>query len=166
MHIVTCPAELIPEIVFFFPGPRDRRHPFFPQPPALRNRLMGVLTRLQGLDSPNQTLALLPVAPALLRQMGVQRIQARPQPLLQRLTDLSVHRPDPMPVGLHFSLQTNRPLPVHLSPVSGLKKLFELLKRDRFAGWTLLEDGKVPDDVVAAMEENRQIWEELSGATA
>ena len=31
-----------------------------------------------------------------------------------------------------------------------------------FTGWTLIEDGKVPDDIVAAMRENRQIWERLA----
>lgn len=30
-----------------------------------------------------------------------------------------------------------------------------------FTGWTLLEDGSVPDDIVAAMRENRKIWERL-----
>jgi len=31
-----------------------------------------------------------------------------------------------------------------------------------FTGWTLLEDGTVPDDIVAAMRENRAIWEQLA----
>lgn len=31
-----------------------------------------------------------------------------------------------------------------------------------FTGWTLLEDGAVPDDIVEAMRENRIIWERLA----
>ena len=40
-------------------------------------------------------------------------------------------------------------------------QLFGLLKKQNFTGWTLLEDGKAPDDIVAAMHENRKVWEEL-----
>ncbi len=45
-------------------------------------------------------------------------------------------------------------------------ELFQLLKQtdaESFTGWTLLEDGKVPDDIVGAMKANRQRWEELVG---
>ncbi|MFH5804537.1 sugar phosphate isomerase/epimerase family protein [Alienimonas sp. DA493] len=42
------------------------------------------------------------------------------------------------------------------------ERLFALLNASGFAGWTLLEDGKVPGDVVAAMRENRPIWERLA----
>lgn len=42
------------------------------------------------------------------------------------------------------------------------KELFALLKGARFQGWTLLEEGKVPDDLVAAMRENHQVWETLA----
>lgn len=44
------------------------------------------------------------------------------------------------------------------------QQLFALLKQARFTGWTLLEDGRVPPDIVAAMKQNRSIWEKLSGA--
>jgi len=35
-----------------------------------------------------------------------------------------------------------------------------------FTGWTLLEDNVIPRDIVAAMRENRAIWERLSGSPA
>ena len=44
------------------------------------------------------------------------------------------------------------------------KQLFPLLKAtdaDSFTGWTLLEDGKVPTDIVAAMHENTRVWKSL-----
>lgn len=44
--------------------------------------------------------------------------------------------------------------------------LFPLLKQttvESFTGWTLLEDGKVPADIVQAMHENRKRWEQLAG---
>ena len=41
------------------------------------------------------------------------------------------------------------------------KEIFSLLKGVDFSGWTLLEEGKVPIDIVAAMHENRAIWEQL-----
>ena len=44
------------------------------------------------------------------------------------------------------------------------KQLFPLLKAtdaDSFTGWTLLEDGKVPTDIVAAMHENTIVWKSL-----
>jgi sugar phosphate isomerase/epimerase len=43
--------------------------------------------------------------------------------------------------------------------------LFPLLKQTdakSFTGWTLLEDGKVPEDIVAAMKENHVRWQELA----
>lgn len=43
------------------------------------------------------------------------------------------------------------------------KSLFRLLKGASFAGWTLLEDGPIPQDIVAAMHENRKLWLELAG---
>lgn len=44
------------------------------------------------------------------------------------------------------------------------KDIFGLLKGANFSGWTLVEEGKVPDDIVAAMHENRKVWNELAGA--
>ncbi|WP_417748775.1 sugar phosphate isomerase/epimerase family protein [Rosistilla oblonga] len=41
------------------------------------------------------------------------------------------------------------------------EQIFAMLKQSQFAGWTLLEDGKVPDDIVAAMHENRKVWDGL-----
>lgn len=43
------------------------------------------------------------------------------------------------------------------------KDIFGLLKGASFSGWTLVEEGKVPDDVVAAMHENQKVWNELTG---
>jgi hypothetical protein len=42
--------------------------------------------------------------------------------------------------------------------------LFPLLKTTpakSFTGWTLLEDGKVPQDIVKAMHENKTAWDGL-----
>ena len=41
------------------------------------------------------------------------------------------------------------------------RKLFGLLKETDFSGWTLLEDGEPPMDIIQSMRENRQVWEEL-----
>ncbi|WP_153556084.1 sugar phosphate isomerase/epimerase family protein [Roseimaritima sediminicola] len=44
--------------------------------------------------------------------------------------------------------------------------LFELLKQTDapgFTGWTLLEDGRVPEDIVAAMKANTEVWNTLAG---
>jgi sugar phosphate isomerase/epimerase len=40
-------------------------------------------------------------------------------------------------------------------------EFFALLKETKFVGWTLLEDGKVPQDIPAAMAEVRSVWEKL-----
>jgi len=40
-------------------------------------------------------------------------------------------------------------------------ELFGLLKGCGFQGWTLLEEGNIPEDLLAAMQENRQHWETL-----
>jgi sugar phosphate isomerase/epimerase len=45
------------------------------------------------------------------------------------------------------------------------RKLFGLLRRAKFEGWTLMEEGAVPEDVLAAMRENRARWETLSAGT-
>lgn len=45
------------------------------------------------------------------------------------------------------------------------KDLFDRLRdceAPGFTGWTLIEEGAVPDDIVAAMRENRQVWERLA----
>lgn len=41
------------------------------------------------------------------------------------------------------------------------QEFFPLLKGIDFSSWTLLEDGRMPDDIVAAMHENREIWSQL-----
>ncbi len=44
-------------------------------------------------------------------------------------------------------------------------ELFPLLKStdvDSFTGWTLLEEGAVASDLVAAMRENRSLWQRLA----
>lgn len=40
-------------------------------------------------------------------------------------------------------------------------ELFRLLQQADFEGWTLLEDGKMPEDIVGAMKENREVWNRL-----
>ena len=46
------------------------------------------------------------------------------------------------------------------------RDLFGLLKKTQFRGWTLIEEGRVPDDVVGAMRENHAIWQQLVGSDA
>ncbi len=41
------------------------------------------------------------------------------------------------------------------------EQLFGLLKGQKFAGWMLLEEGKIDEDILGAMRENRVIWERL-----
>lgn len=46
------------------------------------------------------------------------------------------------------------------------EELFQRLRSCRapgFTGWTLIEEGAVPDDLVAAMRENHTIWKRLAG---
>jgi hypothetical protein len=46
------------------------------------------------------------------------------------------------------------------------KDLFARLKQvdtSSFTGWTLLEDGKVPKDIVQAMHDNTKLWKRLAG---
>lgn len=42
------------------------------------------------------------------------------------------------------------------------KDIFQLLKQSNFTGWTLLEEGRVPDDIVNAMQVNHHVWNELA----
>ena len=41
-------------------------------------------------------------------------------------------------------------------------QLFVLLKKAKYEGWTLLEEGAIPPDIVAAIKENRKIWDKLT----
>ncbi len=41
------------------------------------------------------------------------------------------------------------------------QQLFTLLREANFQGWTLMEEGAVPQDIVAAMQENRVIWNQF-----
>ena len=56
---------------------------------------------------------------------------------------------------------------VHIHDLRGKKypweKLFALLKQAKYEGWTLVEEGKRPDDLLAAMKENRKLWNKLVG---
>lgn len=65
----------------------------------------------------------------------------------------------------NFEMLQDRIGTVHIhdlrSPIYPWEDLFRLLKQSNFAGWTLLEDGKVPEDIVAAMNANRKIWDQL-----
>ena len=55
---------------------------------------------------------------------------------------------------------------VHIHDLRGTKypwrEFFGLLKAARYEGWTLIEEGKVPEDVVAAMKANLPIWRRLA----
>lgn len=49
------------------------------------------------------------------------------------------------------------------------KQLFPLLQKtqaESFTGWTLLEEGKVPDDTVGSMKANHELWTQLVSATS
>jgi len=67
----------------------------------------------------------------------------------------------------NFNLVADKINTVHIHDLRNDKypwrQLFDLLKAKNFTGWTLLEDGKAPKDIVAAMHENRNIWNELAG---
>ena len=41
------------------------------------------------------------------------------------------------------------------------KQFVGLLKQREDSGWALLEDGKVPEDIVGSMRENRKLWDAL-----
>jgi sugar phosphate isomerase/epimerase len=68
----------------------------------------------------------------------------------------------------NYNLLENRMGTVHIHDLRNeqypWKDLFPLLKvtdADSFTGWTLLEDGKTPNDIVAAMHENKAAWDDL-----
>lgn len=70
----------------------------------------------------------------------------------------------------NFKLVENRLATVHIhdlrSPKYPWKDLFALLNKvdaGPFTGWTLLEEGKVPDDVVGSMHQNTKLWKQLAG---
>ena len=67
----------------------------------------------------------------------------------------------------NFRLVAEKINTVHIHDLRGdqypWNLLFSLLKGQKFSGWTLLEDGAVPENIVAAMHENRKLWEQLAG---
>ena len=69
----------------------------------------------------------------------------------------------------NFQLVKKRLGTIHIHDLRGdaypWEDLFRLLKAADFTGWTLLEDGRVPEDIVAAMHENRKLWDRLAGKT-
>lgn len=69
----------------------------------------------------------------------------------------------------NFQLVRDRLATVHIHDLRGeqypWKDLFALLKKvdaASFTGWTLLEDGKVPADIVQSMHENTRLWQQLA----
>lgn len=42
------------------------------------------------------------------------------------------------------------------------KELFSLLKKSDFSGWTLIEEGSIPKDIIGSMHENKVLWDQLS----
>lgn len=68
----------------------------------------------------------------------------------------------------NFDLVKDRIGTVHIHDLRSTsypwKEIFSLLKGSNFAGWALLEEGKVPTDIVTAMHENRAAWNQLVGS--
>lgn len=66
----------------------------------------------------------------------------------------------------NFQLVADKIATVHIhdlrSDAYPWPQLFELLKGQQFAGWTLLEEGQVPADIVGSMQANRKLWTSLS----
>ncbi|MCA8997565.1 MAG: sugar phosphate isomerase/epimerase [Planctomycetaceae bacterium] len=66
-------------------------------------------------------------------------------------------------LAANFALVSDRIGTVHIHDLRTdaypWQQLFGLLKQARFSGWTLLEEGKVPDDIVGTMAENRKVWD-------
>lgn len=70
----------------------------------------------------------------------------------------------------NFTLVQDRLATVHIhdlrSDAYPWQDLFARLRQvdaESFTGWTLLEDGTVPDDIVQAMHENTMLWKQLAG---
>ena len=68
----------------------------------------------------------------------------------------------------NFELVKDRMATVHIHdlrsdqyPWADLFALLSKVDAKSFTGWTLLEDGKVPDDIVKAMYENTKLWKQL-----
>lgn len=68
----------------------------------------------------------------------------------------------------NYSLLSPRMGTIHIHDLRSNKypwqELFPLLRKTRaksFTGWTLLEEGKVSEDIVTAMKENHGIWKSL-----
>lgn len=68
----------------------------------------------------------------------------------------------------NFKLVQDRLATVHIHdlrsdryPWKDLFTLLRLVDAPSFTGWTLLEDGKVPDDIVRSMHQNRKLWKQL-----
>ena len=69
----------------------------------------------------------------------------------------------------NFDLVRDRMATVHIHDLTKddypWAELFEMLKTvdaESFTGWTLLEDGRIPDDIVLAMHENLPAWKKLA----
>ncbi|MCA9061471.1 MAG: sugar phosphate isomerase/epimerase [Planctomycetaceae bacterium] len=65
----------------------------------------------------------------------------------------------------NFNLVRHRMGTVHIHDLTNNQypwtELFPLLKQTEFTGWTLMEEGSVPDDIVAAMHANKKAWDRL-----
>ncbi len=99
-------------------------------------------------------------------------------PLIKRMIDVANHKhavvcwncnpTDLNGKGLksNFDLVQDKIEIVHIHDLLNSKypwaEFFELLKASRFQGWTLLEEGKVPKDIVGAMKRNRIAWEKFT----
>ncbi len=50
-------------------------------------------------------------------------------------------------------------------PWAELFQALQTVETPSFTGWTLLEDGHVPQDILSAMKQNRDLWNTLAGAS-
>ncbi|MCC9608176.1 sugar phosphate isomerase/epimerase [Blastopirellula sp. JC732] len=66
----------------------------------------------------------------------------------------------------NFQLVADKIATVHIhdlrSKAYPWPKLLELLRGAQFTGWTLLEEGNVPADIVGSMRENQKLWTALA----
>ena len=66
----------------------------------------------------------------------------------------------------NFNLVKNRLGTIHIHDLVSSypwPQLFDLLKRAKFDGWTLLEEGKPTTDPIRVMQYYRMVWEQMAG---
>ena len=66
----------------------------------------------------------------------------------------------------NFNLVSNRLGTIHIHDLISSypwPQLFSLLKKAKFDGWTLVEEGKPTTDPIRVMQYYRMVWEQLAG---